>query len=139
MALLDGPFRARERARSVHKSLRFGLWRSPESVFAATNKTVRPNGRLHYETHSTNLTSGKGLILDRNAYCSFRTSAADSLAYCVAGGLIDRSTTIEFLSDLFTGNESDNQSDFWSFLACTILDLYPVDKMDLIRDGMREA
>lgn len=73
------------------------------------------------------------LVLNKNAneYC--RGSALKAMAYAAASGIAQRVETMNFFATLFTGNEAEPASYFWSELACCILDLYPEGYMDVIK------
>jgi hypothetical protein len=45
----------------------------------------------------------------------------------------DRHETVAFLEGLFTGEEAEADSFFWSNLVATLVDLHPGDSMELIR------
>lgn len=94
---------------------------------------------LLYSTYPGSPEAIQSLVLNRRAYAFCRNSAADALALCVATGLLDRDETLKFLTKLFTGHEASEDSDFWSFLACTVLDLYPESHMEIIRDAYSQG
>lgn len=77
----------------------------------------------------------RDMALDRavDDYC--RGSALHAMAYAVADGTADRDETLAFFNSLFAGDEADPDSDFWGFLACNILELYPEESMDVIKRG----
>lgn len=77
----------------------------------------------------------KSMILNRKAdnYC--RLSACQALAYAVVEGHILRENALGFFNSLFTGAEADEISDFWSLLAMIILDLYPEESMEVIKQA----
>jgi hypothetical protein len=64
-------------------------------------------------------------------YC--RVSALNAMAYAVVEGIASREEVISFFGTLFTGNETDEISDFWSLLANLVCDLYPEEIMDTIK------
>jgi hypothetical protein len=55
------------------------------------------------------------------------------MAYAVVDGIASREEVISFFGTLFTGNEADKISDFWSLLANFVCDLYPEELMDTIK------
>ena len=63
-------------------------------------------------------------------YC--RISALNAMAYAVVEGIASREKVISFFGTLFTGSETDEDSDFWSLLANFVYDLYPEELMDTI-------
>ena len=67
---------------------------------------------------------------DVNDYC--RISALNAMAYAVAEAIASREEVISFFGTLFTGNETNEDSDFWSLLANFVCDLYPEELMDTI-------
>jgi hypothetical protein len=75
----------------------------------------------------------KSMALNKNAddYC--RISALNAMAYAVIEGIASRKEVISFFGSLFTGNEADEISDFWSLLANFVCDLYPEELMDTIK------
>lgn len=78
----------------------------------------------------------KRLILNKDAYQYCRGAALDALTYAVAEGMISREETLTFLGSLFTGAEDDDsESEFWSFVAYSILNLYPEELMSTIKQA----
>ena len=75
----------------------------------------------------------KSMASNKNAddYC--RVSALRAMAYAVVDGITSREEVISFFGTLFTGNEADEISDFWSLLANFVCDLYPEELMDIIK------
>jgi hypothetical protein len=67
---------------------------------------------------------------DVDDYC--RISALNSMAYAVVEGIASRGEVISFFGTLFTGNETEEDSDFWGLLANFVCDLYPEELMDTI-------
>ena len=63
-------------------------------------------------------------------YC--RVSALNAMAYAVVEAIASREEVISFFGTLFTGSETDENSDFWSLLANFVCDLYPEELMDTI-------
>jgi hypothetical protein len=64
-------------------------------------------------------------------YC--RISALSAMAHAVVEGIASREEVISFFGTLFTGNETDEDSDFWGLLANFVCDLYPEELMDTIK------
>ncbi len=64
-------------------------------------------------------------------YC--RISAMNAMAYAVVEDIASREEVITFFGTLFTGNETDEDSDFWGLLANFVCDLYPEELMDTIK------
>ncbi len=75
----------------------------------------------------------KSMALNKDAddYC--RVSALNAMAYAVVESIASREEVISFLGTLFTGDETDEISDFWSLLANFVCDLYPEEIMDTIK------
>jgi hypothetical protein len=68
---------------------------------------------------------------DADDYC--RVSALNAMAYAVVESIVSREEVISFFGTLFTGDETDEISDFWSLLANFVCDLYPEEIMDTIK------
>ncbi len=66
-----------------------------------------------------------------NVFC--RIAAAHAMTYAVVDGIVTREEVLSFFGTLFTGNEEDGTSDFWSLLATFAYDLYPKEIMDTIK------
>lgn len=74
----------------------------------------------------------KAMILNKEVDDYNRISACQALAYSVVEGYISRKEAVEFFGTLFTGDETDEASDFWGLLANIACDLYPEEIMDVI-------
>lgn len=74
----------------------------------------------------------KSMALNKKAddYC--RISALHAMAYAVVEGIVSREDVLDFYGSLFTGHETDSDSDFWGLLANLVCDLYPEELMDTI-------
>jgi hypothetical protein len=68
---------------------------------------------------------------DADDYC--RVSALNAMAYAVVESIVSREEVISFFGTLFTGDETDEISDFWGLLANLVCDLYPEEIMDTIK------
>ena len=68
---------------------------------------------------------------DVDDYC--RISALNAMTYAVVEGIVSREEVISFFGTMFTGNETDEISDFWSLLANLVCELYPEELMDTIK------
>ena len=75
----------------------------------------------------------KSLALNNTASDRSRFTALKSMVLGVLDGVLDRDETLAFFSSLFTGKEAAPQSDFWSFFATCVYDLYPEELMDTIK------
>jgi hypothetical protein len=97
---------------------------------------------LSYILYSTFAGSPEGiqaLIRQKDADLYVRASAVDALALLVVDQKLDRSEVLDFLSSLFEGNEAEEDSEFWGFIAGTILTLYPAEKMDIIESAYQRG
>jgi hypothetical protein len=81
----------------------------------------------------------KSLILNKEAYDYCRVSACYSMAYAVVKGYVSRKLVLELFGTLFTGEETDEISDFWGLLANYICDLYPEEIMDVIKQAYEDG
>jgi hypothetical protein len=81
----------------------------------------------------------RSLILNKDAdeYC--RSSAMRAMVFAVADGMVPREEVLTLFSSLFTGNEADSDSSFWSFLANSVCDLYPEEMMEVIEKAYRDG
>jgi len=79
------------------------------------------------------------LILNKEAdeYC--RTSAMRAMVFAVADGMIPREEVLALFASLFTGNEADSGSSFWSFLANSVCDLHPEGMMEVIEKAYQDG
>lgn len=75
----------------------------------------------------------KSLILNKEADYFCRISACHALAYAVIEGYVSREEVVTFFGTLFTGEETDEVSDFWGLLANIVCDLYPEEIMETIK------
>lgn len=90
---------------------------------------------LLFQTCSGSLDEIRKLVLNKAAHEYVRGAAVDALTYAVARGVAERREIIDFLAALFTGDEADEHSYFWSNIAASIADLHPEGAMDVIRDA----
>ena len=81
----------------------------------------------------------KALALDREAddYC--RISALQALTFAVVEGIAAREDVVAFLGGLFTGEETGEGSDFWSFAADFAIALYPEENGAVIEKAFAEG
>ena len=75
----------------------------------------------------------KSLALNNTASDRSRYAALKSMVLGVLDGALERDETLAFFSSLFTGKEAEAQSDFWSFFATCVYDLYPEELMGTIK------
>jgi hypothetical protein len=81
----------------------------------------------------------KAMALNREIGEYNRNSALQAMSYAVVDGVADRDETLAFFRTLFTGEETDADSDFWGLLACNILELYPKESMDTIKQAYEDG
>lgn len=77
----------------------------------------------------------RAMALDRDVDVYVRASALHAMAFAVAAGIAHRQMVVSFLGTLFTGAEAEEKSEFWSFAACMIHDLYPEENMAVIENA----
>jgi hypothetical protein len=72
------------------------------------------------------------MALDRslNTYC--RVAAVRAMAYGVVAQIADRQEVLKFISALFAGTAEEEDPEFLSFVAISMLNLYPGEHMALI-------
>ncbi len=75
------------------------------------------------------------LLRNREADEYGRSAAARALTYAVAEGVVPREEVVALFGSLFTGREADPETDFWSWVANAICDLYPGELMGVIREA----
>lgn len=88
-----------------------------------------------YQTCNGSLAQIKSLVLNKEAYEFCRTAATGAMVYAAAAGLVPREEVVNFLGSLFTGDEADPDSIFWSCIASDIYHLYPEELMEVIKQG----
>ena len=88
---------------------------------------------LLHRTCGGSLDRIRALVADREVDLFVRGAAIEALTFAVAEGVADRDETVAFVQGLFTGEEAEADSFFWSNLVATLCDLHPGDSMELIR------
>ena len=88
---------------------------------------------LLHRTCGGSLDRIRALVVDREVDPFVRGAAIEALTFAVAEGVADRDETVAFVQELFTGEEAEADSFFWSNLVATLCDLHPGDSMELIR------
>ena len=88
---------------------------------------------LLHRTCGGSLDRIRALVVNREVDPFVRGAAIEALTFAVAEGVADRDETVAFVQGLFTGEEAEADSFFWSNLVATLCDLHPGDSMDLIR------
>ena len=94
---------------------------------------------LLFQTCNGSLEAIKALVHERGTFDYARGAAVEALTYAVARGVAKRDEVVDFLSSLFTGEEADEESDFWCEVACSIADLHPEGAMDVIRGAFESG
>lgn len=97
--------------------------------------TTETLSTLLYRTCDGNLEEIKQLILNREADQYVRCAAMEALSYAVAFDQSRRDEVVQFFQGLFTGEEADKESHYWSNLTATLCDLHPAESMEIIRKG----
>jgi uncharacterized protein YchJ len=90
-----------------------------------------------YRTCGGSVEQIKGLVLNRGAYEYCRSSALRALNFAVVGGIVPREEMLDFYGSLFTGEEAEADTDFWSFLANAVYEIYPEELMDVIKQAFQ--
>jgi hypothetical protein len=90
---------------------------------------------LLYRTCGGSVEQIKGLVLNKEAYDYCRSSALRALNFAVAGGIVSRQEMVDFFGSLFSGDEAEAGSDFWSFVASAVYEIYPEELMGVIRQA----
>lgn len=72
------------------------------------------------------------LALDRSVNVSCRIAAVNAMAYAVVAGIAARNEVTAFIASLFAGANDEEDPDFLSFAAISLLNLYPAEHMALI-------
>ena len=103
----------------------------PHELYGDLATSNLPTILLHTCEGSIERIKSMALNKDVDAYC--RISALNALVYAVVEGIASREEVISFFGTLFTGDEADEISDFWSLLANFVCDLYPEELMDTIK------
>lgn len=81
----------------------------------------------------------KTMILNKEVDDFCRISACQALAYGVIQGYLPRKEVVEFFGTLFTGDETDEVSDFWGLLASIACDLCPKEIINVIQDAFEDG
>ncbi|MDA8138224.1 MAG: DUF1186 domain-containing protein [Desulfobacteraceae bacterium] len=77
----------------------------------------------------------RAMILDPKVLDFCRASALQAIVYAVAEGYVPRQEIIELAGTLFTGSETQEGSDFWSFAAEILSFLQPREIMPVIEQA----
>jgi hypothetical protein len=103
----------------------------PHELFGDLTTSDLPVILLHTSGGSIERIKSMAANDDVDDYC--RISALNAMAYAVVEGIASREEVLKFYGTLFTGNETDEESDFWGLLANFVCDLYPEELMDTIK------
>jgi len=105
----------------------------PHDLFGDLTTSDLPTLLLRTCGGSLDLIRSLALNKDADDYC--RISALHAMAYAVVDGIASRDEVLSFFETLFTGDEADEISDFWSLLANLVLDIYPEEIMSTIKQA----
>lgn len=94
---------------------------------------------LLYQTCNGSFSAIKELAGNKEVYVYVRGAALEALTYAVAFGTITREEVIDYFLSLFTGEEADTDSVFWSYIVTLICDIHPEGAMDGIRRAFEEG
>jgi len=108
----------------------------PHELFGDLTTSDLPVILLNTCGGSMDLIKSMALNKKANDYC--RISALHAIAYAVVEGIVSREDALDFYGSLFTGHETDSDSDFWGLLANLVCDLYPEELMDTIEKAYEE-
>ena len=81
----------------------------------------------------------KRLALNQEAYEYCRGSALKAIAYGVVSGILAREDAILFYKELLENRKRAPHSHFYDALACCILDLYPEELIELIKQSYEDG
>jgi hypothetical protein len=109
----------------------------PDSLFGDITTSDLPVILLNTCGGSMDLIESMALNKRVNDYC--RISALQAMAYAIVENIMAREDVLAFYGQLFTGNETDPDSDFWGLLANLVCDLYPEELMDTIKKAYEEG
>ncbi len=80
----------------------------------------------------------KELVTNKNADEYSRGSGITAIAYAVVEGIITREDALSFFGEFFDEDPTNEDSTFYSQLACEICHLYPEELMDKIQVGFEQ-
>jgi hypothetical protein len=131
----------------VYAVMLLGHWRETKAHQVIIDLVSLPNSLPHdlfediltedfptilLRTSGGSLEKIKGLVTNKNAYEFSRGAAITAITYAVLEGIITREDALSFLGGLLTKDQANENSDFYSQLACSICDLYPEELMDKV-------
>lgn len=94
---------------------------------------------LLYQTCAGSFEAIRNLAEDKDVYSYVRGAAHEAMTYGVATGVISREEVIDYFLGLFTGEEADRDSYFWSNLVALICDMHPEGAMETIRRAYEDG
>lgn len=92
-----------------------------------------------FRTCGGSLDKIKSVVLNKDADELCRGFAAQAMVYAAVDGMVPREEVLEFFGSLFTGNEAEPDSYFWSYLVDRVCDLYPEESMSVIRKAYQDG
>jgi Protein of unknown function (DUF1186) len=81
----------------------------------------------------------RAMSVDRGVDMYCRISALQAMAYAVAAGIAARPEVVGFMGTLFSGQEAEEESEFWSFAAGIVQGLYPEENMAVIEEAYEQG
>lgn len=94
---------------------------------------------LLYQTCNGSFDAVRELAGDREVSFYVRAAALDAIKYAVGFGVLPREEALEYFTGLFTGEEADRDSDFWSNLVTIICDIHPEGAVETIRRAYEDG
>jgi hypothetical protein len=126
-------------AHQAHKTIIDVFSMPGESLYEIFGDTITEDlPAILFKTCGGSLDEIRALALNKDAYVYCRSSALKAMVYAVVDGMVSREEVLEFFGSLFTGNEAEPDSDFWSFAAGCIRDLYPEELMPVIEKAYQD-
>lgn len=108
----------------------------PDQLFGDMTTETLPTLLIKTCGEKLDLIKSFALNKEANEYC--RGSALRAMVLAVADGMIAREEALTFFAPLFTGNQAEPDSSFWSMLASCVNDLYPEELMDVIKQAYED-
>lgn len=108
----------------------------PDQLFGDMTTEMLPTLLIKTCGGELDLIKSFALNKEANQYC--RGSALQAMVLAVADGMITREDALAFFAPLFTGNEAEPDSLFWSMLATYVNDLYPEELLDVINQAYED-
>jgi hypothetical protein len=89
---------------------------------------------LLFQTADGDYSSVMDIVRDRDAYVFLRAAAMEALMLVIASGDMVREEGIALFATLFDKTLAAPKDFFWASLVCNLLDIYPGELIDEIRD-----